>query len=185
MIRLNSRYKLFNKIHRRCNFSKEMKSRVSKVSKKKKGNPHPLISPIMESDKNKVMIILQKAKNLESYPTDYKINASFSLKQVYKLINDFYEDKLDRIDIDEAEFGITLVYSLFDFFKKKFGGNSITEKRLKDFVYALTKYQTNPKVQIFMRQFGILDEETEFGLSEQSIYLECLRYVVTKLKLTY
>lgn len=178
-LRLNNKFKAFNKVHSRCNYSKEFRSRVSKIKKKKKDVKNLIVSAIMENDKNKVVIVIQKARNLQSLPAEYKINSNFSLKQVYKLIHDFYEDKIDRIESNEAEYGITLIYTLLDFFKKKFGGNSITEKRLKDFIYGLSKYQDNPKVQIFMRQFGILDEETEFSLSEQSIYLECLRYVVS------
>jgi hypothetical protein len=127
--------------------------------------------------RNRVTNLIQKITLLTKIPSNPISNFKIPLKQVYKLILEFYEFKLYRSEHNEEEADLRVVDGLLDFFLKKFGIKQIAEKRFKEFLVSAYEFQNNHKIQLFMRFIGMINPP-EYALSEEKLYLRAFEQLV-------
>lgn len=193
--RLAKTYNILQKMHQNCavthhlnKFIKVVRIKTSNKNKKDKAKDmkenkeernHEIAKPVshVEVLRAKSISLIEKMKMINELPGKRKNSSSIPFRQAYRIINDFYLNKIEKIKKDEKEKDIDLIDDLYPFFNKRVGNITLTERRLKEFLFTLFKHQENCKVMMFMRQMGMIDD-VRLSLAEQSIYIDALTFSV-------
>ena len=123
--------------------------------------------------------LIEKVKDINAVPGDWSGKTFYQFQEVYKTLIGLTKYKIKRRETYPDEETISLKDSFQPYFYKKYGSENTSEKKLKEFLITLFKFQSYPKVNIFMRFFGLL-EGSEYSLSEQKLYLKCFESINTK-----
>lgn len=181
----------FTKMHKKCKitylFNKSTESSKNGhdfkspgqngTSKKKK-----LAKSFFKQDKeNALSALIEKVRNMYEVPGNWKLKQFFPFKFIYKTLVGLAHYKITRREASPEEEKISLKDSLQAFFTKTFGMESLTDKKIRDFMITMLSFQNIPKIAIFMRFFG-LSFNSPYSLSEQRFYLRAFEFLILNSK---
>lgn len=165
-----------DKTQRSNNDTANEDNKIDKASEEKNYDVKAKQSHIHQM-RQKLKGIISRIRAINMIPGNSRLKHSVPFKNIYRTITEFYLDKLDEIEVNKKETEKNLLDNLMPFFNKKFGKYLLTEKRLKEFLASLYRYEGNPRIAIFMKQMDLTGKNSH-GIIEQSIYLDSLNFVV-------